>query len=204
MTTERRERITAVLNHRQPDLTVVLENVFDPHNISAVMRTCDSVGIQEIYVLTTKIARHKKWGSRSSSSAAKWLTIHQYDDLEACMEAVRSRYARVYTTHLASNAVSLYDLNLVETPVALVFGNEHSGCSEQIIAAADGNFIIPQVGIIRSLNISVACAVTIYEAFRQKSLAGHYNTPRLPQSERLVLEHEWGMYSETETEDLNH
>jgi tRNA (guanosine-2'-O-)-methyltransferase len=203
MTPERKLRLTTVLNHRQPDLTVMLENVFDPHNISAVMRTCDSVGIQEIYVLTTKIARHKKWGSRSSSSAAKWLTIHQYVDLDSCMQAVRARYARVYTTHLASNAVSLYDLNFVETPVALVFGNEHSGCSDEIIAAADGNFIIPQVGIIRSLNISVACAVSIYEAFRQKSLAGHYNAARLPLQERAGLEHAWGMYSETETESFN-
>ena len=75
MTPERRNRLTNVLEKRQPDLTVVLENVFDPHNISAVMRSCDAVGIQEIYVLNTKIPRHKKWGARSSSSAAKWLTV---------------------------------------------------------------------------------------------------------------------------------
>jgi tRNA (guanosine-2'-O-)-methyltransferase len=202
MTPARKDRITAVLNHRQPDLTVVLENVFDPHNISAVMRTCDSVGIQEIYVLTTKIARHKKWGSRSSSSAAKWLTIHQFEDLDSCIKALRLKYEKLFTTHLAADAVGLYELDLT-CPVALVFGNEHSGCSDEIIAAADGNFIIPQVGIIRSLNISVACAVSIYEAYRQKSHAGHYNAPRLPQSERSGLQHAWGMYPETETGDLS-
>src|SRR5436189_2061413 len=105
MTPERNERLTSVLSKRQPDLTVVLENVFDPHNISAVMRTCDAVGIQEIFVVTTKIPRHKKWGARSSSSAAKWLTVHQYDDLENCIAAVRSRYDKIYTTHLATNSV---------------------------------------------------------------------------------------------------
>jgi len=75
LTPERTQRLEYVLSKRQPDLTVVLENVFDPHNISAVMRTCDAVGIQEIFILNTKIPRHKKWGAKSSSSAAKWLTI---------------------------------------------------------------------------------------------------------------------------------
>jgi tRNA (guanosine-2'-O-)-methyltransferase len=77
MTPERREKLQAVLSKRQNDITIVLENVFDPHNISAVMRTCDAVGVQELYVLNTKIPRHKKWGAKSSSSAAKWLTVYQ-------------------------------------------------------------------------------------------------------------------------------
>jgi tRNA (guanosine-2'-O-)-methyltransferase len=191
MTPERFDRLTEVLNHRQPDLTLILENVFDPHNISAVMRTCDAVGIQELFVLTTKIARHEKWGVRSSSSAAKWLTIHQFEDLDACIAAVRSRYQKIFTTHLAADAVDMYSINFCE-PVALVFGNEHSGCSEEIIAKGDGNFLIPQVGMIQSLNISVACAVTIYEAFRQKRNAGHYDAPRLPKEIRGDLESFWG------------
>lgn len=173
MTPERKEKLTQVLSARQPDLTIVLENVFDPHNISAVMRTCDAVGVQEIYILTNRIPRHKKWGARSSSSAAKWLTVFQFEDVEECFRALRKKYSRIYTTHLSSDAASLHELNLTE-PVALVFGNEHSGVSDEIRALADGNFIIPQVGIIRSLNISVACAVTLYEAFRQKNNAGHY------------------------------
>ena len=94
MTSERKERIEYVLSHRQPDITVVMENVFDPHNISAVMRTCDAIGIQEIYVLNTKIPRHKKWGSRSSSSAAKWLTIHQFDNADDCFRQLRLHYQK--------------------------------------------------------------------------------------------------------------
>jgi len=193
MTPERSERLLSVMNKRQPDLAVVLENVFDPHNISAVMRTCDAVGIQDIYVLNTKIPRHKKWGARSSSSAAKWLTVHQYDHAENCFADLRKSYSRIYTTHLSSDAVSLYELDFRES-VALVFGNEHAGVSEEIRQLADGNFIIPQMGIIRSLNISVACAVSIYEAMRQKMNAGHYERQRMPSERAGSLLNEWGMY----------
>lgn len=190
MTPERREKLTNVLSKRQPDITVVLENVFDPHNISAVMRTCDAAGVQDIYILNTKIPRHKKWGFKSSSSAAKWLSVHQYENAEECFSAVRKRHSRIITTHLSSDAVSLYDVNFTES-IALVFGNEHSGVSEEIRALADGNFIIPQVGIIRSLNISVACAVTLYEAYRQKNLAGHYSQPRLEENAYNELFTKW-------------
>jgi tRNA (guanosine-2'-O-)-methyltransferase len=201
MTPERRNRLISVLNKRQPDLTVVLENVFDPHNISAVMRTCDAVGIQEIYVLTNKIPRHKKWGARSSSSAVKWLTVHQFDDLEACVDAVRKKFSKIYTTHLSSDAVSLHQIDFTER-VALVFGNEHAGVSEEMIAKADGNFIIPQMGIIQSLNISVACAVSIYEALRQKTNAGHYNQQRLDDGTYQQLLQEWGFKAD-DLEELN-
>lgn len=201
MTPERRSRLISVLNKRQPDLTVVLENVFDPHNISAVMRTCDAVGIQEIYVLTTKIPRHKKWGARSSSSAAKWLTIHQFDDLEECVSAIRKKFSKIYTTHLSSDAVSLHEIDFTER-VALVFGNEHAGVSEEMIAKADGNFIIPQMGIIQSLNISVACAVSIYEAMRQKKMAGHYNQQRLDNGTYQQLLQEWGFKAD-DLDELN-
>lgn len=190
MTPERRQKLTAVLEKRQPDLTVVLENVFDPHNISAVMRTCDAVGIQEVYILTTKIPRHKKWGARSSSSAAKWLTVHQFDNAEECFSLLRRKYTKILTTHLSSDAVNLYDVNMTE-PIALVFGNEHSGVSDEIRALADGNFIIPQAGIIQSLNISVACAVTLYEACRQKTLAGHYNRDNMDHAMKQELLNEW-------------
>lgn len=178
MTPERKERINSVLSKRQDDLTIVLENVYDPHNISAVMRSCDAIGIQEIYVLNTKINPHKKWGKRSSSSAAKWLTIHQFTNAEECFARLRERYSHILTTHLSGDAVSLYKVDLTQK-TALVFGNEHAGVSEEIRALADGNFIIPQVGMIRSLNISVACAVSLYEAFRQKQLAGHYDQSKL-------------------------
>src|SRR5436190_12827886 len=197
MTPQRIEKLTSVLNKRQPDITVVLENVFDPHNISAVMRTCDAVGVEEIYILNTKIPRHKKWGPRSSSSAAKWLTVHQYDNAEECFTSLRKRYSSILTTHLSSDAVSLHQLDFTKS-IALVFGNEHSGVSEEIRALADGNFLIPQAGIIQSLNISVACAVTLYEAYRQKALAGHYDKAKLNGDVLKDLIDKWGYEEESD------
>jgi len=190
MTPERKQRLTSVLDKRQGNITIVLENVFDPHNISAVMRTADAIGLQEIYILNNKIPRHKKWGARSSSSAAKWLSIHQFTDAAECFSSLRERYSTILTTHLSSDAIGLHEIDFTQN-IALVFGNEHSGVSDEIRAMADGNFIIPQVGIIKSLNISVACAVTLYEAFRQKTLAGHYNQPGLDPVRYEALMKKW-------------
>src|SRR5262245_23600809 len=111
MTTEREARLKAVLNRRQSNLTVVMENVHDPHNISAVMRTCDAVGIQDIFILNTKISRHKKWGGKSSSSASKWLSIHQFTNAEECFERLRKDYTHIYTTRLSSDACSLFEID---------------------------------------------------------------------------------------------
>ena len=191
MTPERTERLNKVLAKRQPGLTVVLENVSDPHNISAVMRTCDAVGVQDIYILNTKIDLHEMWSAKSSSSAAKWLTVHQFTDAIECFTALRKHFSKIYTTHLSTDAVDMYDLNFTDS-IALVFGNEHSGVSEEIIDLADGNFIIPQVGIIKSLNISVACAVTLYEAYRQKEIAGHFDNIRLTAQDYSNLKMQWG------------
>ena len=195
MTPARRDKLLHVLHNRQPNLAVVMENVHDPHNVSAVMRTCDAVGIQDIYILNTIIPRHDRFGPKSSSSAAKWLTVHQYDDAQLCFKELRKHYQKILTTHLSSDAVSLYDIDFTES-IALVFGNEHDGVSEDIRKLADGNFIIPQMGIIQSLNISVACAVSIYEAYRQKKIAGQYNEVSMPADRQEQLLNEWGYEAE--------
>jgi tRNA (guanosine-2'-O-)-methyltransferase len=196
MTPERASKIKRVLSHRQPDLAVILENVHDPHNVSAVMRTCDAVGVQELFVLNNTIARHKKFGKKSSASAAGWLTIHQFEDTKACFVEVRKRFNHVFATHLAADSVGLYQLNLLDS-VALVFGNEHLGITDECLQYCDGNFIIPQVGMVQSLNISVACAVTLYEAHRQRAAAGLYSgVARLPEAQYQALASQWGLMGE--------
>jgi tRNA (guanosine-2'-O-)-methyltransferase len=192
MTPQRYNRLSSVINHRQPDLTVVLENVFDPHNVSAVLRTCDAVGIQDVYVLNNRIPPHKKWGYKSSSTADKWLTIRQFTDPEPCFNEIRKNYQKVFTSHLGESSGDVYKMDFTQS-IALVFGNETYGVSEEIRKYSDGDFIIPQVGIIKSLNISVACAVTLYEAFRQKTGSGHYKNPRLEETKRIELEKKWGI-----------
>lgn len=186
MTPERSDKFQKVLSHRQANLAIVMENVHDLHNISAVMRTCDAVGIQDIYVINSMIPKHIYFGPKSSSSAAKWLTVHQFTSIEECIPVLRSRYNKIYATHLSTDAVVLYDIDFTKESIALVFGNEHDGVSEEMRNYADGNIIIPQVGMIQSLNISVACAISIYEAYRQKKNAGHYEQPSL--SEERIQE----------------
>lgn len=197
MTSERLQKIESVLSKRQNDITVVLENVNDPHNISAVMRSCDAIGIQEIYILNTKIPAYEKWGSRSSSSAMKWLTIYQFANAKECFEVIKKKHSHILTTSLTTGAVSLYDLDLTRS-VALVFGNEHDGVSDEIKKLADGNFAIPQVGMIRSLNISVACAVTLYEALRQRTIGGQYNKPTLDKKTYEELKTKWILNHDTD------
>ena len=192
MTNERKQKVEAVLNNRQSNLTIVLEDVQDPRNVTAVMRTADAVGIQDIYVINTGRPNIKKFGYKSGSSAGKWVTLHQFTDTEACFEALRQRFDVILTTHLSSDAIDLYSIDFTQS-VALIFGNEQEGVSEKARALADGNFIIPQVGMVQSLNISVACAVSIYEAYRQKKQAGHYEQSTMPAEQFNLLKEQWGL-----------
>ena len=176
METSREQKIRNLVQNRQFDLTVILENVDDPHNIGAVLRSCDSVGIREIFGLYTRpgLQNHKlELGKRTSAGSRKWIDVYLYREVEACMEHVRRNYAQVFATHLAADAKSLYELDLAQS-VALMFGNEAEGLSELALSHADGNFIIPQVGMAQSLNVSVACAVSLYEAYRQRMVLGKY------------------------------
>lgn len=192
MTEERLEKFKRAVIRRQNNLTVILENVHDHHNISAVLRTCDSVGIKEIFVLYTQpnlTADHLKLNKRVSSGARRWVDVNFYSDIAACFEHVKNNYEKIYSTHLEESPTSLYSLDLTKS-VALLFGNEHDGVSEESLAYSDGNFIIPQMGLVQSLNISVACAVTVYEALRQRDLKGMYeeNAPMSGEQQKELLD----------------
>ncbi len=174
---KRLERFKSVISRRQLDLTVILENVHDPHNIGAVLRTCDSVGIAEIFVVYTDPRLRERGievGHKSSSGTRQWIDINYFESLSDCFGQVRSHYERIYCTRLDEQAVSLYDLDLTHS-CALLFGNEHDGVTTEASQLVDANFVIPQVGFVNSLNISVACAVSLYEAFRQRKDMGLYD-----------------------------
>lgn len=172
-TEQRIEKIKNVLSKRQPGLTIVLENVHDPHNVSAVFRSCDAVGVMEVCLVYYGGYEFPNLAEKSSASARKWVSQRKFTSIEECYNHLRNEGKQIFSTGMNSDAVSLYQLDLTK-PVALVFGNEHSGVSDEAIERADGNFIIPQVGMIQSLNISVACAVSVYEAFRQREQEGMY------------------------------
>lgn len=177
-TQERTAKIRRVLEKRQLDLTVVLENVHDPHNVSAVLRSCDSVGIYEVFLIYHSGQKFPDLSKRSSASAVKWVKLNFFDSVAECFSLLHNRGFKIYTTALTSDSISLYSIDFCQK-VALVFGNEHTGVSEEAVTFADCNYRIPQVGMVESLNISVACAVSLYEAFRQRSEHGYYNRPQI-------------------------
>lgn len=167
------DKVTSVLRRRQPDLTVVLENIHDPHNVSAIFRSCDAVGVMRVELLYT----HESFptiGKKSSSSANKWLERRTHRSVARCFATLRAEGFAIYATHLGVEARTLYDLDMTKK-VAIVFGNEHRGVSDEAAAAADVNFQIPMMGMIQSLNVSVAAAVSLYEALRQRLGAGAFD-----------------------------
>lgn len=173
ITRRRLQRMRRVLEARQFDLHVVLENVHDPHNVSAVLRTCDAVGVDTVHLLYT-IESFPSIGRSSSAGVAKWMTLRHHATVEECFSALREADCRVYGTSLHGSPRSLYAHDLTGA-VAIVFGNEHRGISQDVVDRVDGTMKIPIVGFVESLNISVACAVTLYEAMRQRIDAGAYD-----------------------------
>lgn len=172
---DRSEKIYACVSRRQPSLSIVLENVHDPHNVSAVLRSCDAVGVMDVHLVYHSGQSFPELGEKSSASARKWVLTHKHSSIDECYDCLRKEGKKILTTGMGNEARSLYAIDFTE-PIAIVFGNEHAGVSEEAILKADGNMLIPQVGMIQSLNISVACAVTLYEAFRQRSLNGMYDS----------------------------
>ena len=185
----RLEKIRGVLARRQPGLTVVMENIHDPHNVSAVFRSCDAVGVLRVELLYTQ-EKFPRIGKKSSSSANKWLECRRHHSVDECYRVLHDEGFRIYATHLGGASVSLYDLDLTQRS-ALVFGNEHRGVSDEAAAKADANFQIPMVGMIQSLNVSVAAAVSLYEALRQRLAHGDLDRPGLPPDHMAVLYEEW-------------
>jgi tRNA (guanosine-2'-O-)-methyltransferase len=159
-----------------------LENINDQHNLSACLRSCDAVGVSDVYIVYHGVQPVRKLGKRAAASATKWLNIHRFYDINECFNELKSKGFKIYTTHLGKESKSLYDIDLTE-PTALCFGNEHAGVSDLALELADGNFNIPQVGMIQSLNISVACAVSLYEAHRQRLSKGYYDQLQYAQSD---------------------
>lgn len=190
--TDRRvRRVRGALERRQPDLTVVLENVHDPHNVSAVLRSCDGVGILRVHtVYSLEEPPRKAFARTTSGSAAKWIQIARHASIDDCYAALRAEGFAIYATALHAESRQLYETDCTQ-PVAFVFGNEMRGVSDEAVEKADGSLYIPMQGMIESLNISVACAVTLYETMRQRMSAGHYDQPKLGPGQLDSLTEEW-------------
>lgn len=190
-TTRRTLRIEGVLRRRQPSLAVVLEDVHDPHNASAVLRSCDAVGVLDVHlVYVHDQAPTKAFNRATSASAAKWIRTHVHESIEACYGRLREQGFVIHAAALREESRDVYALDLT-MPTALVFGNEQRGVTDEAADLADHTITIPMQGMVESLNISVACAVTLYEAMRQRSAVGMYDQPQLDAGDMATLRDEW-------------
>jgi tRNA (guanosine-2'-O-)-methyltransferase len=177
MTTTRRiEKMTGVLENRQPDLTVVCENIHDPHNVSAIFRTCDAVGIEKVHLIYTN-RQFPKIGKKSSASAKKWIEREFHKDAATLRRALKQFGFTIYGSDLNPQSQSIYEVDWTQ-PSAIIMGNEHLGISEEVLKIADSSIYIPMFGMIQSLNVSVATAVILYEACRQRLQQKFYPHPQ--------------------------
>lgn len=187
-TPERTEKIRAVVKRRQSGM-VIIEDVIDPHNAEAAIRSCDAFGIQTVCFIFDKAPRFNpaKVGRASSSSANKWLDYRIFYSCDECIRAVRKEGYEVIATVLDETSESLYTADLTSAQPAFMFGNEATGLSEKAIELSDRKMIIPMLGFVQSLNLSVTVSVFLYELTRQRLKKGMRNY-LLPQSEMAALE----------------
>jgi len=188
-TPERIEKVERVLARRQADLRVVLEGVTNAHNASAVMRTCDAAGVLHLDLIgpNPELLQPNK---AISTRADKWLEIGIHPTPAACFGPLKAAGFEIIATHLVREAVPYTDVDLAR-PVALVFGNEADGLTEESLAFADRNVRIPMLGMVQSLNLSVSVAVILYEALRQRAARGYGEAARLPDAELERLRKQW-------------
>lgn len=188
MTPERFHRLRSVLSRRQPDLTVLMERVNKSHNFSAILRSCDAVGMLEAHVVPPDdgVTLHHA----TSAGAAKWVAVRAHLDIGGAVDHLKERGFRLYAAHPGSEARDYRALDL-EQPTAFMMGAELDGLSDEGLALADDQVTVPMAGMVRSLNVSVAAALLLFEAKRQRDQAGLYDESRLAEGvfrERLF---EW-------------
>jgi len=188
-TDERKERIRDVLRRRQPDLTLVLNDIHDPHNVSAILRSCDAFGVAGVNLLYRNCV-FPHLGKKSSGSAKKWVHIDRHDSPGELAQALRQKGMAIIATACSPTAKPLYQWDFTR-PTAIILGNEHGGVDEDLAPFADGELYIPMQGMVQSLNVSVAAAIILYEAFRQRMGKGMYDQPGISEAEREAIFETW-------------
>jgi tRNA (guanosine-2'-O-)-methyltransferase len=163
------ERLRAVLDRRMGDLTVLLEQVDKPHNLSAILRSCDAVGVLEAHAVC--LAGRMPTFNTTAQGSQKWVPLHVHPDSATALAGLRARGFRIYGTHLASEARDYRQCDFTG-PTAFVLGAEKWGLSEETAALVDQPIFIPMHGMVQSLNVSVATATLLFEALRQREVAG--------------------------------
>ena len=188
MTPERFEKLKSVLARRQPDLTVLMEDVHKTHNIAAIIRTCDAVGVYEAHVVSEdpEVRRHHM----IAAGTRKWVPVQTHESLPDAAAALKKQGFRLLAAHLYEDAVDFRGVDYTR-PTALLMGSELWGVSQTALDLADMTVCVPMKGLVESLNVSVAAALVLFEAARQREQAGLYATSRLAPALRQRRLFEW-------------
>jgi tRNA (guanosine-2'-O-)-methyltransferase len=188
-TKERIEKVKRVLSFRQPDLRVVLEEVTNTHNASAVVRTCDAAGILYVDIISQN-SEPLPVNEAISTRAEKWIQLNYHASASECFASLRKKGFKIAATHLGEESLSYAELDYTQT-LAIVFGNESEGISEEALSLADYRIKIPLLGMVQSLNLSVSVGVILYEALRQRKEKGVYQKKGLSAEEFEKYLEEW-------------
>jgi tRNA (guanosine-2'-O-)-methyltransferase len=184
-------RIEEILRHKQPDLQLFCDNLHSSQNLSAIMRSCDGAGVLHLSYATEddcQLRVHKT----ITQGAHRWVERVHLNSADKCafLRAKQQEGYQLVVTHLDAHAVSFREIDYTG-PTMIVVGNEKEGVSKEIIAMADHTVIIPMKGMVQSLNVSVATALVLYEAQRQREEKGMYDVPQLTESEQESLKEAW-------------
>ncbi|MFE8115077.1 tRNA (guanosine(18)-2'-O)-methyltransferase TrmH [Brenneria goodwinii] len=189
MTPQRYARIREMLTCRQPDLTICMEQVHKPHNVSAVIRTADAVGVHQIHAIWPTQKMRTLVSSAAGSNS--WVQVKTHRTINAAVSQLKMAGMQILATHLSEQAVDFREIDYTR-PTCILLGQEKTGISAEALKLADRDIIIPMTGMVQSLNVSVASALILYEAQRQRQLAGMYLRENSPLDEedqqRLLFE----------------
>jgi len=188
MRPERFRRLREVLTRRQPDLTVLMDRVNKPHNFSAIVRNCDAVGVLEAHVVAPEGALELHHAT--SAGTKKWVAVRGHATVAAAIGHVKERGFFVLAAHPSEDAVDYREVDYTR-PIAITLGAELVGVSEEALELADARASIPMVGMVHSLNVSVASALLLFEALRQRSAAGMYDASRMQPADFEARLFEW-------------
>lgn len=177
---ERLEKILALVANRQPDLTVFMENVHKPHNLAAIVRTADAIGVGEVHATFPDDVQYR--GHHTASGSKRWVKTHRHNTFSDGINAVKKQGMQILCAHFSDEAVDFRSIDYTK-PTCLLVGSELVGVSNEAADIADKHVIIPMLGMVQSLNVSVATALILYEAQRQRAAAGMYGNCKMPKSE---------------------
>jgi tRNA (guanosine-2'-O-)-methyltransferase len=190
MPTEARvKRVREVLSFRQPDLRVVFEELTNPHNASAVLRTCDAAGVLHVHFVSAGGDRFPI-NKAISTRADKWLELHPHPTIGDCVVALKKEGFQIAATCLSADAAAFETVDYTK-PTAIIFGNESEGITPEALDLAEIKIKIPMLGMVQSLNLSVSVGIILYEALRQRRALGFFERQRLSREDYAVLLQKW-------------